>query len=453
MMQNRRPQAPSMGQHVQAIRSLNPFGSRSWKIKARVTQKSPKKFYRTKTGNEGFLFSVDLLDEEGGEIRGVAFGNIAETWFDKVEAQKVYYIEKGEIRPANKRFSPKSDYEIQFGPETNIVECREEAAIPAMKWDWKTLGDLTAARVDTVADVRGIIKEIGQPQSFTSRAKGTPLTKLSFHIFDSTAKSIEVTIWNDDIAQFQAQDFQPGDIIGLKNYRLGEFMSNRTLGSAMGSFFIKNPEGASDLQQWYSQHPDIQLTSIAATGGGSGQTMRPTERKSVMQAKSEGLGRGEKPDYFMLTGGITYLKRDNIGYPACPECNRKVSFSEPLQQWSCVNCNKSVTPQYRYIMSFMVSDATGSMWLGAFNEAGQQLLGISAQEMHDMQQSDSDRADAMLSDLTFHPLRIKARAKLDHYQDEDRVRYSIVAVSPIKEFPYTEEIDALIKNIEAYDAL
>jgi len=53
------------------IASLHPYHSR-WTIKARVTAKSDKRSWANAKG-EGSLFSVDLLDAQGGQIKATMF--------------------------------------------------------------------------------------------------------------------------------------------------------------------------------------------------------------------------------------------------------------------------------------------------------------------------------------------------------------------------------------------
>ena len=46
---------------------------------------------------EGKLFSFDLLDHEGGEIRVTAFNEQAERFFQIVEVGKVYMVSKASL--------------------------------------------------------------------------------------------------------------------------------------------------------------------------------------------------------------------------------------------------------------------------------------------------------------------------------------------------------------------
>ena len=70
------------------ITDLNPYQNR-WTIKARVTNKSDIKRWSNAKG-EGTLFSIDLLDESGGEIRATMFKEACEKFYPILEQGSVY---------------------------------------------------------------------------------------------------------------------------------------------------------------------------------------------------------------------------------------------------------------------------------------------------------------------------------------------------------------------------
>jgi hypothetical protein len=87
---------------VMPISSLTPYTNRflivdlnflidalhRWTIKARITNKSDIRRWSNQKG-EGTLFSIDLLDASGGEIRGTFFKETCEKWFPILELHKV----------------------------------------------------------------------------------------------------------------------------------------------------------------------------------------------------------------------------------------------------------------------------------------------------------------------------------------------------------------------------
>lgn len=67
---------------------INISCSNRWTIKARITNKSEIRRWSNAKG-EGTLFSIDLLDSHGGEIRGTFFKDACEKFFPMLEEGKV----------------------------------------------------------------------------------------------------------------------------------------------------------------------------------------------------------------------------------------------------------------------------------------------------------------------------------------------------------------------------
>ena len=69
------------------INALNPYANR-WTIKARITNKSDMRRWNNAKG-EGNLFSIDLLDAHGSEIKGTFFKEDADKFFPLLQESKV----------------------------------------------------------------------------------------------------------------------------------------------------------------------------------------------------------------------------------------------------------------------------------------------------------------------------------------------------------------------------
>ncbi len=76
---------------------------------------------------------------------------------------------------------------------------------------------------------------------------------------------------------------------------------------------------------------------------------RPSELKTIAQAKDEQLGMGEKTDYFTTQATVGFIKQETFNYPACANldgCNKKVV--DEGGAWLCEKCDKRFPqPIYR----------------------------------------------------------------------------------------------------------
>jgi replication factor A1 len=97
----------------------------------------------------------------------------------------------------------------------------------------------------------------------------------------------------------------------------------------------------------------FQAYSNQSTTRSDNSVIKPSELKTIGQAKTEQLGYGEKTDYFTTQGTIAFLKQESFDYPACanPEgCNKKVNDNG--DGWLCEKCDRTwPAPIYRYIAS------------------------------------------------------------------------------------------------------
>ena len=106
--------------HVYPIEGLSPYQN-NWTIRVKVKQKSDIRTYSNARG-EGKLFNVTLMDETG-EIKATAFNNNVDEFFPKLQEGKTYYISKGQVNLAKKKFATvNNEYELGLQRGTLVEE-------------------------------------------------------------------------------------------------------------------------------------------------------------------------------------------------------------------------------------------------------------------------------------------------------------------------------------------
>jgi len=181
--------------------------------------------------------------------------------------------------------------------------------------------------------------------------------------------------------------------------------------------------------------------------GGGGNSKDP--RKFIQDIKNDNLGQGEKPDYFTSRCWVTYFRHDGTYcYVANPENKKKVV--QQGDNWFDESLNKVIdNPERRYVLSLSASDHTGSAWFSAFNDEGMKLLGSkTADEMNEFKENNDPQFEAIFAANTFRPYVIKARAKVEMWQDEARVKNTVVGVTPLDFREGCQELLDLIKNYQ-----
>ncbi|GAA5931347.1 replication factor A subunit protein RFA1 [Sporobolomyces koalae] len=425
-----RPGGSALEAPVYPIESLSPYQNK-WTIKARVTSKSDVRHYSNQRG-DGKLFSVNLLDESG-EIKATGFNETVDKLEPILEEGKVYRISKARVNIAKKQFSNLSnEYEIMFDKNTEVEPAEDDDA-PKMKFSFVDLAGLTDFEKDATVDVLGIVQDHGQLSEITAKATQKQIKKRELTIADRSNFTCRVTLWGKS-AETWGEDGPT--VVALKGVKVGDF-GGRSLsvgGSATIAIDPDIPE-AHTLRGWWDtdgQNSSFHSHSTGGMGGAAG-SFKPDVTKILSDVVMENLGMQEKPDYFSTRATITYMKSDNMSYPACPgdKCSKKVT-AEAENSWRCEKCETTYeAPQYRYILSLAVNDFTAQIWLSAFNEIGEQILGHTANEMHIMKEEDEHQFNQIVQSCLGKQFTFNVKAKADSFGDTTRVRYQAMRMNQV----------------------
>ncbi|KAI8639445.1 replication factor-A protein 1 [Parasitella parasitica] len=433
------------------ISNLNPYQTR-WHIKARVTQKSEiRKWHNSKS--DGQLFSVNLLDSTG-EIKATAFTEQVDKFYNLLEEGQVYYISKAQVTMAKKQFSTlNNEYELLLQSGTEIQACGEAADIPQVKYCFVKIADIDNCEKDSncvdrkaeklVLDVLGVVTEDAGISEIVSKASGKPMKKRELTLADESLKTIRITLWGAQAEQFDATGTP---IIACKGVRVNDY-NGRSLSLGAASTFKINPNTpeANHLKQWYTEKgTSANFNSYSGMAGAAGDGITKRNKITLQEAKSENLGMGNKADYFEFRGTVVYIKSESCAYPACPECKKKMILES--NGWRCEKCQKTFgSPDYRYILTMSVEDATSQIYCNAFDEPGNTLLKMSANEIMALKESDAAAAQVAFNRALFQTFNFKIRAKQETFNDITRIKYNCIELKPID---YVKESQEIVANIE-----
>lgn len=441
------PTSSSSHTNIYPIEGLSPYAHK-WTIKARVTKKSDIRTWQ-KQNSEGKLFSVNLLDESG-EIKATGFNDQCDQLFDVFQEGSVYYVSSPcKVQLAKKQYSTLSnDYELLFERDTAVEKAEDQECVPQIRYNFSSIADLQNVEKDSVIDVIGVIKDVAECSQITSKSTQKSFDKRELTIVDDSCYMIRITIWGKTAVAFDAS---PESILALKGCKVGDF-GGRSLSLLSSGSLCVDPDiaEAHKLKGWYDSQGRRENfathTSLVAAGSEGG---RRSDLKTISQVRDENLGMLESGDYFSVKATIVYIKQDNPAYPACRTegCNKKVSDMGD-GSWRCEKCDVNhPCPEYRYILSLNVNDHTGQLWLSCFDDVGRIVMGMDANKLMELRENDPPATEKLFEMANCKTFTFKVRAKMDNYQEQQRIRYQIISATAIN---YVQEANKLSEIIKMY---
>uniref|UniRef100_G3QB71 Replication protein A subunit n=1 Tax=Gasterosteus aculeatus aculeatus TaxID=481459 RepID=G3QB71_GASAC len=435
--------SPSSLAKVMPISSLNPYQSK-WTIRARVTNKSSVRTWSNSRG-EGKLFSFEIVDESG-EIKITAFNDEVDKFFSLVEQGKVYFITKATLKVANRQYTTlKNDYEMTLQAHSSIVPCDDTGGIPAVLCDFVPIAELENREKDSVVDVIGVCKSAEDVSRITTKSS-REVSKRALHLIDTTGKEVTATLWGEEAEKFDGSQ-QP--VVAIKGARLSDF-GGRSLSALFSSTVMVNPDlpEAFSLRAWYDEGGyaiDSQsLTETRSVGSGA-----KTNWKTLSDVKSEQLGQGEKADYFTCLASVLYIRKENCLYQACPsaDCNKKV-VDQQNGLYRCEKCNREFPNfKYRLLLSANLADFGDNQWVTCFQETAEVLLGHSAETLGQLRDTDKTAFDEVFQKTNFTTHIFRNRVKLETYNDESRVKVTVMEVLPVDHREYSRRLLSNIRKL------
>ncbi|CAL8363127.1 unnamed protein product [Lota lota] len=427
---------------VVPIASLNPYQNK-WTIRARVTNKTQIRTWSNSRG-DGKLFSLDVVDESG-EIKITAFNNEAERFFPLVEKDKVYCISKATIKMANKKFSTlNNDYEMSLHAHTTIVPCEDGEGVPTLRCDFVPIAELENREKDDVIDVIGVCKSASEVSCVTTRM-GKEVSKRALDLMDTSGKVVTVTLWGEEAERFDGSR-QP--VLAIRGARLSDF-GGRSLSTVFSSTLLVNPDipEAIRLRAWFD-HEGYRLDSQSLTTAGGGATV---SWRTLSDLKNGHIGQGEKAEYFSCVATVVYIRKENCLYQACPsaDCFKKVT-QQQNGLYRCDKCSRDF-PDFkpRLLLSVNIADYGENHWVTCFQDTAEVLLGHSAQTLGQLRDTDENAFDEVFQRASFTTHIFRTRVKLETYNDESRVKATVVEIQPLGHRDYSRRLISNIRKMAA----
>lgn len=438
-----------------------------WSIKARVTAKSQTRTF-SKGTNSGKVFSVDLLDKEGGEIRASFFNQGADRFEATLQIGKCYVFSRGSVKIANRQFNPCNHrYEITFDKESIVAEAKDDGDIKAFQYNFVDLRAVQSKTLPAKVDLCGVVSSFKSVISFKSK-DGKDLVKREITLVDDTATSMDVTLWGDR-ANTEESKFEGRPLLAIKGVIVKEWNGGRSGSLLQEGVLTFDPEGleAERVMKWWKEGGSSQQIAALSVsgGGGAGRNAKDVSLGEIRQVVET---IPEKPELYNVVSRLAIVQTRKQGeiqpltYLACTNpkegssllCNRRVDESG-----FCSACGRNGKPTARLNVRCRFVDFADSAWLTTFHEAAEKVVGLTADEVRvleaEVSQGDDRKIDESLKSRYYmsHPFQITIRAKADSYNGEVRTNISCVDARPVPRREHgrkmLDEINAMLGAVAA----
>lgn len=444
---------------VLPIGELSPYLS-NWLIKGRVTSKSARRTFNNKAGQPGKVFSVDLLDKFGGEIRASFFNDAVDKYEDVLKQGQCFVFSRGNLKVANKQYNPCNHrYELVFDKGATVAPCADDEEIKTFQFnfvDFRHLQAKTLAERGTKFDLCGVITAFKPVVEFTSR-DGKLLVKREITLADDTALSLDVALWGDRAKLPDAQ-FEGNPVVAVKGVLVKEWNGGRS-GSLMQEGHIDFKYAGVEAQRmqnwWASSGSSAQISAMSVSGAaGAGKNARWLTLAEVRELTSRF---SETTETFNVSARLSLVQtqkqgeRQPLSYMACTapregtalRCNKRVD-----ENGKCPTCGSIGKAEARLNMRCQFTDSTDSTWMTTFHEGATAVLGMSADGVRSLESQPLDELEDKLRQLYYSiPLHLTVRAKAEVYQGEPRTSISCINARVLDCADHSDRLLVEIRNM------
>lgn len=399
------------------IADLHP-GMGGYVLWVRVVAKAPPRSYSNNKGH-GTLVTLTLMDETG-QLDAIMFNECVDRFSPLIREGATYTIRGGTIQPARRQHC-RSAVQLVFNYGTFVEESVNAGPrIPRMRYKFVDMTELRSVVDKTFVDVLAVVVAVG-PIVETAK-DGRTVTRRVITLADRDLRPIDLTLWDERAREYSGT---VGAVVAVKDAQAayyGEAVRLTSLGTTVLTHHPSFPKAA-ELKQWYDEQP--KPLALAAVARGAADAPRCT------LADVRGLGCGERADFRTVLVTLTRfasLDRDPWYYARragdrWEKCDAGLPGAEP-----------------RFVVSCVVVDSLGELFVSAFDAAAQALLGVGS-----MDEAQATSRDELYANACYKRHVLTLRLKVEERDGERRLRATVTAVEPVN---YRKESGVLLERLQ-----
>lgn len=451
------PKTPASAErNAVPLSALNPYRT-PWTVKVKLSNKGNVREYKSARG-PGKVCSVDFVDEEGTAIGATLWREAIEKYDSVLEVGKVYYVSKGTLKPADKRYSTSgNDYEMNLDGKAEIELCADIDQSSAQKMQ-RAYAFVSIDKLSTKIGARGnvdvvaVVKEVSELSTIRRKSDNTELTKREIVLADDSTKTIRMTLWGDlAVEQGEKLAAMTNPIVAIRSVRVSDY-DGVSVGTVSRSDMVIDADDiprVAELKKWWTEGGSETTFSAAGEGltsAGQGQK-RDIETMNLAELQPEEIAPStDKPVFAWVCAHTILCKPDQtMYYAAVPEEGNNKKVVESDGKWYCeANGQTYDTCERRYIMRFKAIDGYEGAWLNAFNDEATKMFGISANELHELHENDYKAYENAVKKMTYKQWSFLVKVVTEEYQGELKRRLTAVKCNAVN---YAAESKRLLSKM------
>ena len=209
-----------------------------WTIKARVTSKSDVRTWSNAKG-EGSLFSIEVLDSTGTDVRATFFKEAVDRFYDTLEEGRVYTFSGGRLKVANAQWNTcKSSVEITFDQNAEIRLDDDTGDIQQQLYEFVKIAELENVEPGQSVDVIAVVRSVGEATTIISKKSGQELLKCEMVLADNSGADVNLTVWGERATKAKAL-YSNNPVVAFRRARLSDFGGRSLSTSHQGAVTVQ----------------------------------------------------------------------------------------------------------------------------------------------------------------------------------------------------------------------
>jgi hypothetical protein len=174
-----------------------------WSIVARIIKKSNITNWKKEDGREINVFSLDLMDSSGCDIRACFFNEAIDEFHEELVVGNTYKFSRAYLKDANKAYAQcHSEFELNFSEIANVqlIPDTHRSILLKYAFNYKTLREISELTTDVKVDLVAFVKSVGEVKAKV-KFDGSEIASCELLVTDTKNQDATIiTVWGENAA-------------------------------------------------------------------------------------------------------------------------------------------------------------------------------------------------------------------------------------------------------------